>query len=105
MKLHDLLQTTPESLATIQYHALKEHAVERLKVIAKLLDQDDLQGVRDFLNNSPAGDGMGSEVDYIAFDLYAHNPSSYRENDDLGSVCDKLENLQRMVDINGGAKS
>lgn len=95
MELKDLLATKPEDLAAKQEQALRGHAAEKLRMIAKLIEDGDYKGVEKHLENSPAGDDHGCDNTFISFDeLQLAGYQGYTT--DIGDVIVKLQELQRM---------
>lgn len=68
MKLHELLETTPENLAMRQRDALIDHAVSILDTIRERI-RSGCFDLDDMLFHSPAGDGYGENNDCINFNF------------------------------------
>lgn len=70
----------------LKFNALKSRAVERLKKITTLLEANDYAEIKKFLRNSPSGDDMGCDNDYIEFgDIVGE------DGFDIGAVIERLE--------------
>lgn len=87
MKLSELLALS-ENLNEAKASALKGHIVERLESIIKLILSNQFREVSEFLEFSPAGDGMGEDNYYISF----------VDGWDISDACQKLEQLQELLD-------
>jgi hypothetical protein len=89
MKLSELLATTPENLAFEQETQLRKYVADHLDSISRRIRNGGYQGVYDELGDSPAGDGHGSDNQYIPFHLFdAHA--------DIGQVLSKLIQLKKL---------
>ena len=86
MSLNDLLATTPESLASTQYEALRDSVLSQLDTLKELIIAGDFKGVEDMAQYSPSGDCMGRENYYIEFAC-----------GDIGDTCTKLESLAKIA--------
>jgi len=91
--LDQLLATSPQNLAFVQFTALKVHAIQRFKLINELLAKDDFAALEQMLAHSPAGDGHGSDnqvIDFSDTGLGDHlgGPT------DFGNVVAKLKDLR-----------
>ena len=65
--IQDILRITPENLADQQLEALKNHVKNRLSQIIALVDREAFSEIGGFTQSSPAGDGYGSDNEYISF--------------------------------------
>jgi hypothetical protein len=61
------LGMAPKDIATLQHKKLKDYAVSKLRQVADLLEAEMFDDIRGYLANSPAGDGYGSDNEYINF--------------------------------------
>jgi len=91
MKLDKLLDTTPEQLAKLQFDELKREAVETLRNVAELLDNEKFKEIEKMIEYSPAGDGMGCDNQYITFNHI------HKSMDDIGDVLNKLVELKKLI--------
>ena len=98
MKLTELLETSPESLAKTQEKALAEYLRSRLLFIAELVGNGNYTAVKGELAFSPAGDGMGCENQYIAFPDVVID-AVY--GTDIGDIIDKLIKLREASNVYG----
>ena len=89
-QMNEFLKTTPETLAKNQYRELKAYALDRIKEVYKLLERDELDTLETLLDDSPAGDGYGSDNMYISFGKIF----SKDLNADIGEVIYKLRKLK-----------
>lgn len=85
-----LLAVNPDTLRSEQYCALKEHGLNVLKNVIKLLENDEINEIDKLLSYSPAGDDMGTSVHYINFDF---SSDEYSDND-IGDFLRKLDSLK-----------
>jgi hypothetical protein len=67
MKLSELLATKPDELAAKQYNALVDFVELRLVNISNHLRNHRLDEAEQMLENSPAGDGTGTDKHFINF--------------------------------------
>lgn len=95
IKLEQLLKTTPETLATEQYAALKEHVIKTLNTVLKAIDNDvGYSVIVKMTSDSPAGDGMGCDNSFINFGFSEGEPL------DIMDVVSRLEKLRTISKIN-----
>ena len=93
MGVKEFMATKPESLAARQHDMLKQVVIARLREIASLLEQDLYEVVRGMVQNSPAGDGMGCDNQYISFDDIIEDK---HDGSDIGTMINRLEDLLKI---------
>lgn len=86
MNLNDLLATTPESLADMQYKALRNNVVSQLDTLKELIIAGDFDGVAEMVEYSHSGGSVGKDSYYIVFAC-----------GDIGETCAKLESLAKIA--------
>lgn len=75
-----------QSIVNKRYkEALKEATVRRLKEVTHLIMEDKYDEVSKFIDDSPAGDGYGSDNSYISF-------ADITQHEDIGSIIYELNN-------------
>lgn len=89
MNLEELLNTTPEELAKLQFKELKSAAIATLQKVIDQLERDRFDLVA--TGFSPAGDGMGEDNSYISF------KHIHPKLEDIGDVLEILESLQSTI--------
>ena len=90
MDTRKFMELSPENLAKEQYLTLRRAVAERLKEIAKNINEEDYDSVEKHLSPSPAGDGYGTDTHYIDFsDLF--------DGEDLQDAIDRLRRLQEIA--------
>lgn len=95
MNINELLRTRPENLASKQEEVLNEAVVDRLRLIADLIEKRKYSDVEKYLFDSPAGDGYGLDNTAISFtDIY--DPSCQGLDSDIGDMIEKLNELSRL---------
>lgn len=94
MELDDVLNLDLDNLADMKYKALKKHTIKVLKKITELIENDKLEEAEKMLANSPAGDCMGCDNNYINFEYRIKIPN-YDDGMDIGRVLEDLENLKQ----------
>jgi hypothetical protein len=67
MNLKELMKVDVENLRLKQNEAIKEHIISTLHQVITLVSKDKFKEVEQLLEHSPAGDGMGSENNFINF--------------------------------------
>lgn len=74
---------------------LKEEAVNILKKITRLIEDDKFDEAKEMISYSPAGDCMGGTNMYIDFSLLDldRKESGYKEIEDIGDVIITLKKL------------
>lgn len=100
MNLEKLLKTSAESLAREQSKALREAISDHLRLIAdQILDADKDADTKALLAESPAGDGNGTDVEYIYFGHLFPEESSRPLSGEycLGHMMEKLEAIERVI--------
>lgn len=97
MKLKDLMETTPETLAARQRDALIEHVVARLDAVRDGIKKGSFSSVYEILFDSPAGDGYGSDNRCINFDYSGSDHGVL----DIGEIVNEID---RLNDLCGDAK-
>lgn len=93
MSLEEILSIDPENIKQKQHDALKGFVVNRLKEITEIIENEEYDKVNPYLNHSPAGDGYGTDKDFIDFSI----SEKQRENNygiDISEVIDKLKGLK-----------
>ena len=92
MKTKELLETTPEDLASRQYDAVKTDAIAILRAMATHLQKDELEKADEMTQFSPSGDGYGSENSYISFSeiMDCHDGA------DIGDIISKMKSLKEI---------
>ena len=90
-KIGDILKLTPQNLAEKQFYALKKHAINKLETIRSCIEREMFDEAGKMTSYSPAGDYMGSEVNYIDFDFG-------KEENDIGMLLDTLRLLKKLKD-------
>lgn len=96
MDLQELLQTSPENLAEKQMVALKNATIQRLYDIINYIKKNDFESVNGLMSYSPAGDGMGTDRNYICFEDFL---GESREGYDLSDVMDRLIELRNIKNV------
>lgn len=75
----------------IKFNKLKEFAVNRLKTIANLIEQDKFDEIKPFTQSSPSGDGYGCDNDFIDFsEVCGYNSL------DIIELCFELQNFKTL---------
>jgi hypothetical protein len=90
MKLEQLLNTTPESLAHEQHAALKAHVIEKLETVLKAIKDENYKDIDKLISYSPAGDCMGGENHFIDFSFTHKQPL------DIAEVTERLVALKKI---------
>lgn len=90
MKLNQLLQTTPETLAVEQHAALKEHVIKVLESTLNAVRDEYYKGIVELTIGSPAGDNYGVDISFINFGY---------EDDMPLDICDVMERLIELKKI------
>jgi len=94
MNTKELLQLTPEELASKQLEGLQSAVIERLTEVIKKIENGGFNGVDKFLRHSPSGDGTGCENDYINF---AHlMDDKHGHGVDIGCVVKRMQELKKI---------
>lgn len=86
MTIKELLITKPHDLARKQHDALKEHTIAKIKGFLQMIQNEQYETAESELAHSPAGDGYGSDNDYLDF--------SETGMDDIGEVLATLKALK-----------
>lgn len=87
----DIMKVSVDNLAQKQLEFLKQHSIEILNKVAKLIEEENFEEITWMLANSPAGDGMGEDNYYIDF--------SYDEYDrDISQIVDMMKYLKSKID-------
>jgi uncharacterized protein (UPF0297 family) len=92
MKLEQLLKTTPETLAIEQHDALKAHVINVLESTLQAVRDEYYNAIQKMTMDSPAGDGMGCDNNFINF--------GYEDNKPL----DIYEVMERLIELKKIAK-
>lgn len=92
MKTKELLETTPEDLASRQYDAVKTDAISILRAMAAHLQKDDLQKAKEMIEFSPSGDGYGSDNSFISFSEIM----DCFDGADIGDIISKMISLKEL---------
>lgn len=93
MSLEEILSIDPENIKQKQHDVLKGFVVNRLKEITDIIENEEYDKVNPYLNHSPAGDGYGTDKDFIDFSI----SEKQRENNygiDISEVIDRLKGLK-----------
>lgn len=91
------LSATPEQLAERQIAAIETLVTDRLREIINLIQNGHFEKVYLLLDESPAGDGWGSENRFIAFpELDALAPVG-THSADIGTAVDRLIQLREQA--------
>lgn len=93
MPLEEILSIDPENIKQKQHDILKGFVVNRLKEITEIIENEEYDKVNPYLNHSPAGDGYGTDKDFIDFSI----SEKQRKNNygtDISEVIDKLKGLK-----------
>lgn len=93
MSLEEILLIDPENIKQKQHDVLKGFVVNRLKEITEIIENEEYDKVNPYLNHSPAGDGYGTDKDFIDFSI----SEKQRKNNygiDISEVIDKLKGLK-----------
>lgn len=91
MELSKIMETTPETLARVQYDALQKHVISILQLA--LINVSNHKGVGDTPTfYSPAGDGMGMDNTCIDFAY-----KSGTDGLDFADVCSELMRLRAVA--------
>lgn len=85
-----LMQTTTQNLAERQHNALKQHVLEVLTTFTDHIRNQRYDKAEEMLSHSPAGDDMGTDVDYIDF---TYDPDQRGEGD-IGTMLSLLKTLK-----------
>lgn len=93
MNIEELLATKPDTLADKQYKAVVSHVCKKLGDVSRLIKEGKLDSVDLMCRHSPAGDGMGTDVDFIDFEL--GDP----DGDDIGYVIQLLKDLKQQMEV------
>ncbi|KYC52642.1 MAG: hypothetical protein AMQ22_00692 [Candidatus Methanofastidiosum methylothiophilum] len=80
---------TNKQINDLKFSNLKQLTIDRLKIIAKLLEEEKFEDVQNHLAYSPAGDGMGDDNYYIFFYDLVDGIN------DLNDVCNYLKELKK----------
>ena len=95
-EVQDYLKSVGVSICEIQrlqYNALKDGAVKILKEITKLIETEKYEIVFQSLSSSPAGDGYGTDNNYIEFGGITGVSSL-----DISDLCASLESLKQAIE-------
>lgn len=86
MNIKEIMEIDVKNLKQKQLDALKEHTLEILLNIVKLIKNNEFDEVKNYLEFSPAGDGHGCDNYFINF--------KYADEDlDLDEILDKMKYL------------
>lgn len=88
MEIKELLAASPQDLALRQHDALLAYAIKRLEEVIKMLKEGQYEELAAELESSPAGDGHGSDNDFIPFDILEYRRVDIQE--DIGQVLSLL---------------
>lgn len=91
MDLNELLKTSPEGLAELQFKELKKHVIGVLMRAKDAVDRDDFTQASVMCCYSPAGDECGTDHDFINF-----APKGNKDEWDFAEVCEKLHQLKEL---------
>lgn len=94
VNLSELLRTSPQDLASLQYDALRTYVIQRLEKVTQLIRDEQLDQAIEMCFYSPSGDGYGRDDRCLSFDEAFpddHNGIG------LGDVLAKLEQLKKIT--------
>ena len=93
IELSELMNTTPQELASLQHDALKKHTLEVLNIITNIIKNEQYDSLMKdenrLLEFSPAGDSYGNDNYYINF--------SYMKDElmDIKEIVEELRDLKK----------
>lgn len=91
MELKDLLKLEPEGLARSQHKALKEHTIEFIKEVLKLIQSEEYDKIYSrtaFRTNEQGTGPTGDHGRFIDFDIY--------ESDQGEDIVERIEKLAEL---------
>ncbi|MBP5459572.1 MAG: hypothetical protein J6Y62_05380 [Clostridia bacterium] len=92
-RLEEIMSINVDNLREKQYKAFKKHVLVILDNISNIIRSDgDLEKVVEMLDRSPAGDGYGSDNNYIQFGFESQDES--KRDMDIGDACRLLSELK-----------
>lgn len=91
MDLNELLKTSPEGLAELQFKELKSHVLHVLDRAQEYVRSENFDKAVGMCLYSPAGDGHGSDNNFIDF-----APKGNNDGWDFVEVCEKLNQLKEL---------
>lgn len=87
----DIMKISIDNLAQKQLEFLKQHTIEILNNVAKLIEEENFEDIDWMLANSPAGDCMGEDNYFINF--------SYDEYDrDISEIVHCMKSLKSKIE-------
>ncbi len=89
MDIKEIMETTPEDLAILQFNTLEKAALDILQRMSIAIQNRDYIAARSMVDESPAGDGYGCDNSYIDF--------SETTCEDIGDVLERLEHLYKLT--------
>lgn len=93
MSLEELMAIEPDNIKQKQHDALKGFVVNRLKEVTEIIENEEYDKVNPYLNHSPAGDGYGTDKDFIDFSM-SEKQRQDNYGTDISEVIDKLKELK-----------
>lgn len=81
-----------QSIKKTQHKDLKKAVLKRLKDIVEDIEKGRYKKAEKYLTFSPAGDGMGSDNQFIGFDDIIE--LDHRDGTDLGRILEELQRLK-----------
>lgn len=92
----DVMRMTPEVIAQVQHLTLKEHAINTLMHVVKLIESEDYEAIEDEIKWSPSGGEQGTDKHFIDF---TYDPLMKEEGTDISYVLDELIRLKRRCEL------
>lgn len=92
----EIMKMTPEDVAQVQHTALKEHAINTLMNVVKLIEAEDYEAIDDVIKWSPSGGEQGTDKHFIDF---TYDPLMKEEGTDISHVLDELLRLKRRCEL------
>ena len=91
--LEEIMSINVDNLREKQYKAFKKHVLKILDKISNVIRNDgDLEEVVKMLDCSPAGDGYGTDNNYIQFGFESQD--EHQRDMDIGDTCRLLSELR-----------
>ncbi len=89
MNIKEIMQTTPEDLAILQFNTLEKAALDILQEMSIAIQSRNYSKAASMTGYSPSGDGYGCDNSYINF--------SETSCEDIGEVLERLEQLYKLT--------
>lgn len=93
LSLNKLMEIDVETLKQAQHDALKGFVLSKLDEVKRLIEEERYEDVKLLTYNSPAGDGYGTDKDFIDFS-YDEDIKNRNYGTDILEITEKLKGLK-----------